>query len=41
MKRFLKFYLPIIIWAGIIFLLSSIPNLESGLEQDFLLRKIA
>jgi len=40
-KRFLKFYLPIIIWAGIIFLLSSIPNLESGLEQDFLLRKIA
>ena len=38
--KFLKFWLPVLIWAGIIFWLSSIPNLESGLEQDFILRKI-
>jgi len=41
MKKFLKFWFPVIVWAGIIFILSSIPNLESGLEQDFILRKIA
>ncbi len=41
MKKFLKYWLPVIIWAGIIFVLSSIPNLKSGLEQDFTLRKIA
>lgn len=41
MTKFLKFWLPVIIWAGFIFWLSSIPDLESGLEQDFLLRKIA
>jgi len=41
MKNFLKFYLPIIIWAGIIFWLSSIPDLKTDLEQDFLLRKLA
>ena len=40
MKKFFKFWLPVLIWAGIIFWLSSIPNLESGLEQDFILRKI-
>jgi len=41
MKKFLKFWLPVLIWAGIIFFFSSIPDLKSGLEQDFLLRKIA
>jgi VanZ family protein len=41
MKKFLKFWLPVLIWAGIIFWLSSIPDLESGLKEDFLLRKIA
>jgi len=40
-KRFFKYWLPVIVWAGIIFTLSSIPNLKSGLEQDFALRKIA
>lgn len=40
MKKFLKFWLPAIIWAGVIFTLSSIPDLESGLKQDFILRKI-
>ncbi len=32
--------IPVIVWAGAIFMLSHTPNLESGLEQDFLLRKI-
>lgn len=41
MKNFLKNWMPVLVWAGIIFTLSSIPHLESGLEQDFLLRKIA
>jgi VanZ family protein len=41
MNKFLKFWLPVILWAGIIFWLSSIPDLESGLKQDFILRKIA
>jgi len=41
MKKFLKFWLPVVIWAGVIFILSSIPNLKTNLEQDFLLRKIA
>lgn len=41
MNKFFKFWIPVIVWAGIIFWLSSIPDLESGLKQDFLLRKIA
>ncbi len=41
MEKFLKFWLPVIIWTGIIFILSAIPNLKSGLEQDFIFRKIA
>ncbi|PJE57519.1 MAG: hypothetical protein COU82_01515 [Candidatus Portnoybacteria bacterium CG10_big_fil_rev_8_21_14_0_10_38_18] len=41
MSKFLKFWLPVILWAGVIFWLSSIPDLESGLKQDFILRKIA
>ena len=41
MNKFLKFWLPVIIWAGIIFWLSSIPDLKTDLDQDFLLRKIA
>jgi VanZ family protein len=41
MKKFFKFWFPVLIWAGFIFWLSSIPNLKSGLEQDFILRKIA
>jgi len=40
MKIF-KLWLPVLIWAGIIFWLSSIPNLKSNLEYDFILRKIA
>jgi len=41
MNKLLKFWLPVILWAGIIFWLSSIPDLESGLKQDFILRKTA
>jgi len=41
MKKFYKFWLPVIIWAGIIFTFSAIPNLKSGLKEDYILRKIA
>lgn len=41
MKKILKFWLPVLIWTGIIFSFSSVPELKSGLDQDFLLRKIA
>ena len=37
----LKHWFWVVLWAGLIFILSSIPRLESGLEQDFLLRKLA
>jgi len=40
-KKILKNWIPVLIWAGLIFYLSSIPNFESGLEQDFFLRKVA
>ena len=40
MKIF-KLWLPVIIWASFIFYLSSIPNLKTNLEYDFILRKIA
>jgi len=41
-KNFLKFWLPLIIWAGLIFYLSSVPYLSSGLDKfwDIILRKI-
>jgi len=41
MKKFPKYWLPVIIWAGVIFTLSAIPNLKSGLKEDYILRKIA
>lgn len=39
--RFLKLWFPVVVWAGFIFYLSGIPSLETGLEYDFILRKIA
>lgn len=39
--RYLKHWFWVILWAGLIFLLSSIPHLESGLKEDFILRKMA
>jgi VanZ family protein len=41
MNKFLKFWGPAIVWMGIIFTLSAIPNLKIDLKEDFLLRKIA
>jgi VanZ family protein len=39
--KLLKLWLPVVVWAGLIFYLSSIPDLKTGLAYDFLLRKIA
>jgi VanZ family protein len=41
MNKFIVFWLPVLVWAGFIFWLSSIPDLKSGIEQDFIFRKIA
>ena len=41
MKKFWKFWAPVVMWAGVIFVLSSVPDLKTDLKQDFLLRKIA
>jgi VanZ family protein len=39
--KIVKLWLPVMIWAGMIFWLSGIPNLKTELEYDFILRKIA
>lgn len=39
--KFIKLWVPVAIWAGGIFLFSSISGLETGLEYDFVLRKLA
>jgi len=41
MNKFIKYWLPIILWIGVIFTLSSIPDLKTDLKQDFIFRKIA
>ncbi len=41
MTKFIKLWLPVIIWATFIFYLSSIPYLKTNLSYDFVLRKIA
>jgi len=33
--------MALVLWCAMIFFFSNIPNLSSGLEQDFALRKIA
>ncbi len=39
---FLFYWVPVVLWAGLIFYLSSIPSLNSGLGVwDFVLRKCA
>jgi VanZ family protein len=41
-ERFLRLWLPVLVWAAIIFALSSIPSLNSGLGTwDLILRKCA
>jgi VanZ family protein len=39
--KLMKLWLPPLVWAGLIFYLSNIPDLSSGLEYDFTLRKCA
>lgn len=39
--KIIRLWLPVIIWAGLIFYLSSIPDLKTNLGYDFILRKIA
>ena len=43
LKKFIKLWLPVLIWAIFVFYLSSLPNLSSGLNKtwDTILRKIA
>ena len=42
LERFLKMWGPVIVWAGVIFALSSVPSLNSGLGTwDDVLRKCA
>ena len=43
MKRFVSLWLPVIFWMSLIFSLSSVPDLQSGLKQevDIILRKLA
>jgi len=42
-KKFISLWLPVIIWAGLIFYLSSLPYLRTSLDTfwDTILRKIA
>ncbi len=41
-RLFLRYWLPVFAWAGLIFALSSVPSLESGLPRagDLVLRKV-
>ncbi len=39
--KLVKLWLPVAVWAGVIFYFSGIPDLKTGLEYDFFLRKIA
>ncbi|MEK7307815.1 MAG: VanZ family protein [Nitrospirota bacterium] len=39
--KIIKLWFPAVLWAGVIFYFSSIPDLKSGLEYDFFLRKAA
>jgi VanZ family protein len=34
-------WLPVVLWAGLIFALSSVPSLDTGLSWDYPLRKLA
>lgn len=42
MTRFLRLWLPVVLWAAVIFAFSSIPSLGTGLGTwDLVLRKVA
>lgn len=40
LTKFLKLWFPVVVWTVFIFYLSGIPDLKTGLEFDFVLRKI-
>lgn len=40
-NRLVGLWLPVALWAGLIFALSSVPGLHSGSRYDFILRKCA
>ncbi len=37
----IKLWMPVFIWAAVIFFFSSIPDLRTKLEYDYILRKLA
>ena len=39
--KFIKLWFPVVTWAVFIFYLSGIPDLKTGFEFDFILRKIS
>lgn len=39
--KILKLWLPVLVWAGIIYWFSGIPGLKTNFESDFILRNIA
>ncbi len=39
--KLVKLWGPVAVWAGVIFFFSSVPDLKTQLEYDFILRKIA
>lgn len=39
--KLIKLWIPVIVWAGVIFFFSSIPDLRTDLKYDFFLRKVA
>lgn len=41
MRRSLLLWAPVAAWCGLIFAFSSVPDLKSGLDFDFTLRKLA
>jgi len=41
MAKKLKLWGPVFLWAGLIFFLSSLPDLKTDFKEDFFLRKAA
>lgn len=39
--KLVKLWIPVAVWAGVIFFFSGIPDLKTELKYDFFLRKIA
>ncbi|MDO8661910.1 MAG: VanZ family protein [Candidatus Omnitrophota bacterium] len=41
MLKFFKLWVPVIVWGAVIFYFSDTPYLKTGLEYDYILRKLA